>query len=139
VIPIVTLLSITLFRYGHFFDHQMHGDHLPGGYFALVTGAGWAFQLWYLALGVFLLAGYLKNHLLSLDYFDESQWGLVCPMVAMSVLGAFVYKTLLPSPVVMWAAVAFLVVDIVVVAWVAARQFMALRRDGGALAASPAE
>jgi hypothetical protein len=122
VIPIVTLLAITVFRYGHFFDHHFTGTQLPEGFFALVTGLGWAFELWYLALGLVLLGGYLKNYLFNLNYFDESQWGLVCPMVAMSVLGAFVYKTLLPSPVVMWVSVAFLFLDIALIGWLAVRQ-----------------
>lgn len=125
IIPIVTLLAITVFRYGHFFDHQFEG-HLPQAFFALTTAGGWAFQLWYLALGVLLLGAYFKNHLFSMKYFDESQWGLVCPMVALAVLGTFVYKTLLPHPAVLGAVGLFMVADVVVIAWLASRQYMAL-------------
>ncbi len=125
IIPIVTLLAITLFRYGHFFDHQF-GGHLPEGYYVLVTAGGWAFQLWYLALGVLLLGAYFKNNLFSMKYFDESQWSLICPMVALSVLGTFVYKTTLPSPMVFAIILLFTVLDVVVIAWIASRQYMAL-------------
>jgi len=125
IIPIATLLAITLFRYGHFFDHQLAG-HLPEAYYALVTAGGWAFQLWYLALGVLLLGAYFKNHLFSMKYFDESQWGLICPMVALAVLGTFVYKTVFPSPFVLAVIGVFLVTDVIVLAWIASRQYMAL-------------
>jgi len=125
IIPIATLLAITLFRYGHFFDHQF-GGHLPKAYFALVTAGAWAFELWYLVLGLFLLKGYMKNHLFNMRYFDESQWGLICPMVALSVLGAFVYKTLLPVPILQWTVFAFIVLDIFILAMLSVRQFRAL-------------
>jgi tellurite resistance protein TehA-like permease len=125
IIPIVTLLAITLFRFGHFFDHHYAG-HLPQAYYVLVTAGGWAFQLWYLALGVVLLGAYFKNNLFSMKYFDESQWSLICPMVALSVLGTFVYKTTLSSPVVFAIVLLFTVLDVVVIAWIASRQYMAL-------------
>jgi len=125
VIPIVTLLSITLYRYGHFAAHQLPGQ-IPAFYYAAVTGGVWAFELWYALLGVALLGGYLKRHLFTLKYFDESQWGLICPMVAMAVLGAFVYKTLLPSPWVLWGIVGMLVLDVTILAWMALRQYRAL-------------
>ena len=141
VIPIVTLLSITLFRYGHFFEH--HFGHVPAAYFAFVTGAGWAFQLWYLALGLMLLGSYLKQHLFQLRYFDESQWGLVCPLVALAVLGTFVYEALLPHPVVVALILLFLASDVLIVAWMAARQYLALAKSeaesGSEAAATPAE
>lgn len=125
VIPIATLLAIALYRYGHFFDHQGHGP-VPGAFYAVVTAGGWAFELWYLVLGLGLLASYWRNHLFSHRYFDESQWGLICPMVSLSVLGAFVYKTLLPHPVVLGVIVGFLILDVIILAWLAVRQLLAL-------------
>jgi len=125
VIPIATLLSITLFRYGHFAAHQFPGK-LPPIYYAAVTAGAWAFELWYALLGLALLGGYLKRHLFTLKYFDESQWGLICPMVAMAVLGAFVYKTLLPSPWLLWGIVGLLVLDVAILAWMVLRQYRAL-------------
>lgn len=144
IIPITTLIAITLFRYGHFFDHQFEG-HLPQAYFALVTAGSWAFELWYLFLGIGLLGAYWRNHLFSLRHFHPSQWGLICPMVAISVLGSFVYKNLLASPVVLWVVVAFLLVDVVVLFWMVARQGLVLvegaveERDAGLAAAARAK
>lgn len=144
VIPIITLLSISLFRYGHFFDQ--HYGHLPKAWFALVTGLGWAFELWYLSLGLLLLAPYFRHHLFSLRTFHESQWGLVCPLVALSVLGAFVYHAFLPIPAVALASQLLLLADVVLIAWMTARQVLLLRsapRAGSAqvstLLASPVD
>ncbi len=144
IIPLTTLLAITLYRYGHFFDHHFEG-HLPAAYYSLVTAGAWAFQLWYLALGLLLLGAYFKNNLFSMKYFDESQWSLICPMVALAVLGAFVYKTTFSHPFILAAVGVFLVVDVVVIAWLASRQYMALvfrskeREEGPALTESSAK
>jgi hypothetical protein len=126
VVPIITLLSITLFRYGHFFEHQTE-SHLSPAYFALVTGGGWAIMFWYIATGLVLLKDYWTNHLFNMKYFDESQWGLICPMVAFAVLGSFVYKTLLPMPVVLWLIIGFIALDIVILATMVVRQYMKLK------------
>lgn len=144
IIPLTTLLSITLYRYGHFFHHHFEG-HIPAAYDSFVTAGAWAFQLWYLALGLLLLGAYFKNNLFSMKYFDESQWSLICPMVALAVLGAFVYKTTFPHPIVLAAVGVFLVADVVVIAWLASRQYMALvsrsrePREGLSLAESAAK
>lgn len=137
VIPIVTLLAISVFRFGHFFEHQL-GGQLPGAFFAAVTASAWAFELWYVGLGLFLLGSYFRKHPFSMQYFDESQWGLICPMVAMSMLGAFVYKTLLPTPVMMGAVLGFLVLDVVVLTWIAVRQYRALMQRAREPALDPA-
>ena len=125
VIPIATLLAITAFRYGHFFDHQF-GGHLPKALFATITAGVWAFELWYAVLGLLLLGVYFRKHLFDMKYFDESQWGLVCPVVAMAVLGTFVYKTLLPSPFVLAGIVLMLVLDVAIISVTAWRQYRAL-------------
>lgn len=125
VVPIVTLLSITLFRYGHFFEHQA-GIHIPNAYYSLATGGGWAFMFWYIALGLILLKDYWKDQLFNMRYFDESQWGLICPMVAFAVLGSFAYKTTLPNPLVMWLIVCFMALDVTILAISLVRQYMKL-------------
>ncbi len=126
VIPIITLLSITLFRYGHFLDHQL-GGHLPKAYFTVVTTGGWAMMFWYIALGIVLLKDYWKNNLFNMKYFDESQWGLICPMVAFAVLGSFVYKTLLPNPIFIAIILTFMALDVSIILAILVRQYKALK------------
>lgn len=125
IVPITTLLSISLFRYGHFFEHHSE-SHLPAAYFAIVTAGGWAFMSWYIGLGLVLLKNYWKNNLLNMKYFDESQWGLICPMVAFAVLGSFVYKTLLPVPWVMWLIAAVMILDVLILISMLVRQYLKL-------------
>lgn len=135
LIPIVTLFSISLFRYGHYLDHAFDLS-LSKAYYAVVTAGGWAFSFWYLILGVVLLSGYLRTYALKTDYFDESQWAFICPMVAFSVLGAFVYSSLLPYPLVMWLILAFLVLDVLVLGILVKRQLIKVLsccRGGGQL------
>jgi hypothetical protein len=121
VVPIITLLSITLFRYGHFAHNQLDA-HMDKGYYALVTAGGWATMTWYLLLGLVLLKEYFTKHFFNFRYFDESQWGLVCPVVAYSVLGAFVYKTLLPSPLLLWFLASLIFLDVFIIASIGLRQ-----------------
>jgi hypothetical protein len=125
VIPIGTLLSITLFRFGHFFNHQFQAN-VGSIYFSLVTAGAWAFLIWYMALGLFLLSNYLKNHLFQLKYFDESQWGLICPMVAFAVLGSFVYSTTFTHPLILGIIVVFLILDVFVLFTMLVRQAIKL-------------
>lgn len=128
VVPILTLLSISLFRYGHFFDHQLK-SHLPQAYFQIVTCGGWAFMSWYLVLGLMLLKRYLADHFFRRGYFDESQWGMICPMVAFAVLGAFVYKTTLPAWPVMTLIVAFMILDVVILLFILFKQIGKICRE----------
>ena len=121
VVPILTLISITLFRYGHFFDHQLK-SHLPQAYFPLVVCFGWAFMCWYLLLGILLLRSYLKDHFFRKGYFDESQWGLICPMVAFAVLGSFVYQAALPALPVLLLIVLFMIMDVLILIFILSRQ-----------------
>jgi len=127
ILPITTILSIVLFRYGHFFDHQFSG-HLPKAYFAIVTATGWAFMTWYLLFGLFVLKNYFKKYMFRRSYFDESQWALICPMVAYAVLGAFVYHTLLPYSFVLIVIAFFMIMDVLVLTYLMVRQFMAIKQ-----------
>lgn len=93
IIPNITLYAISAFRIGHYLEtHQ--GFHM-GAYFLIVMTTAFAFEVWYLAFGLSLLATYLKK-----DFFKEffiSQWGLICPLVAFAVLGSFVYNLFSPN------------------------------------------
>ena len=132
VVPILTLLSITMFRFGHFFDHQLK-SHLPEAFFPLVICFGWAFMAWYLVLGLLLLKSYLTDHFFRKGYFDESQWGLICPMVAFAVLGSFAYKTALPALPVMLIIVLFMIMDVIILLFILSRQ---VRKIGQLMKAS---
>lgn len=121
VVPILTLLSITLFRFGHFAHNQLD-THVEAGYYAMVTMGGWATMTWYLLLGLVLLKEYFTRHFFNFRYFDESQWGLVCPVVAYAVLGAFVYKSVLSSPVLLWLLAALILLAVFVIAAIGIRQ-----------------
>ena len=88
VIPNITLFAITFFRIGHYLEHQYEA-HLHT-YFMIIMTAALAFETWYMMFGLFLLHDYFKKHFRS--EFHVSQWGLVCPFVAYSVLSTFVYN-----------------------------------------------
>ncbi len=92
VIPNVTLYAITFFRLGHYLEHH-YATHLHA-YFMLVMVGAFAFETWYLAFGISMLKDYFRHHLKK--EFHVSQWGLVCPFVAYTVIGAFVYKVFFP-------------------------------------------
>lgn len=88
IVPNITIYAITLLRIGHFLERH-HGAHL-GSYFLIVMTLAFALQTWYLAFGISLLRDYIRKDLFK--EFHVSQWGLVCPFVAYSVLGSFVYN-----------------------------------------------
>jgi hypothetical protein len=93
VIPNITLFAISAFRFGHFLEHH-HAFHL-GAYFYIVIGLAFAFEIWYLIFGIFLLVDYFRKH--HFKEFYVTQWGLICPLVAFVVLGAFAYNVVWQS------------------------------------------
>ncbi len=93
VIPNITLFAISFFRLGHYLEAH-HGFHLDY-YFYLVIGISFAFEIWYLVFGLFLLKDYFKNN--HFKDFYVSQWGFICPLVAFVVLGAFTYNIVMQS------------------------------------------
>jgi len=95
VIPNITLFAISAFRFGHFLEHN-HAFNL-GAYFYIVIGLSFAFEIWYMLFGIFLLIDYFKNH--HFKEFYVTQWGLICPMVAFVVLGAFAYNLVAQSSI----------------------------------------
>ncbi len=94
VVPIVTLLAISVFRFGHYLEHQ-HGFHL-GAYFLIVMMSAFAFESWYLVFGLFLLRDFFRKDFFRKEFY-VTQWALVCPFVAYAVLGSFVYRVFVPS------------------------------------------
>ncbi len=126
VVPIITILTISLLRYGYYFQHKFHVI-LPEALFAVVATGGFALMTWYMILGLFLLRDYFKKYLFSMDYFDESQWGLICPMVAYAVLSTFVYKHGMAYSLTMGVTLVFMVLDVVILVSMIVRQYLKLR------------
>ncbi|MBT3816862.1 MAG: hypothetical protein HOE80_04705 [Candidatus Magasanikbacteria bacterium] len=110
VIPNVTLYAISAFRIGHYLERH-HGFHLDSYFLFVIVGA-FAFETWYLLFGITLLKDYFKRHHFNKEFF-VSQWGLICPFVAYSVLGSFVYSVFLPSPIFYYTVLFVMIVTIV--------------------------
>lgn len=89
MIPIITLLGIAIFRFGHYLDHTFHAP-LLFLIAKIIMILLYAFELWYFAFGLMMLKDYWKNYLSGT--FHVSQWGLICPFVALGALSGFVYK-----------------------------------------------
>lgn len=110
IIPNITLYAISAFRFGHYLEHQ-HGAHLDS-YFAIVTGISFAIETWYFLFGLLLLKKYFQK-----DYFNQeyyvTQWGLICPIVAYSVLASFTYKAFTPSFVFYGLSITFMLIAII--------------------------
>ncbi|MBW1792739.1 MAG: hypothetical protein JRJ14_10900 [Deltaproteobacteria bacterium] len=84
---------------------------------------------WYMILGLFLLRDYFKNYLFSKSYFDESQWGLICPMVAYAVLSTFVYKHGMAYTLTMGVTLSFMILDVIVLTTMIVRQYAKIQRE----------
>lgn len=96
VVPAITLFAISAFRLGHYLESHMQME--MGAYFLMVIAGAFAFETWYLLFGMFILKDYFKTSFFK--EFHVSQWGLVCPLVAYAVLGSFLYKVFIPTPVI---------------------------------------
>jgi hypothetical protein len=88
LIPVSTVLAITFFRLGHFLENRFHYHLDPFFFFVIVTT--FAFQTWYLVFSVTLIKPFWKHDFLSKNFY-LSQWSLICPFIAYSVLGAFTF------------------------------------------------
>lgn len=96
VIPITTLYAISMFRLGHYFDHQF-GTHLDL-YFKIVTVIPFAFETWYFVFGISMLKNYFKKDFFRKEYY-VTLWALICPFVGYAVLGSFVHKLFIQSSI----------------------------------------
>ncbi len=108
VVPNITLYAISMFRFGHYLEHQ-HAFEM-GAYYLIVMTVAFAFETWYLLFGLSLLKNYLKKHF-SKEFY-VSQWGLVCPVVAYAVLGSFVHKLFVQNQGLYWLIIATMTVSI---------------------------
>ncbi|MBN2619098.1 MAG: hypothetical protein JXR64_12365 [Spirochaetales bacterium] len=95
VLPIVTILAISGFRLTHYFEHFFGFEVHAAGVVILVSS--FAFETWYLLFGLTLLKDYLTKDFNIKEYY-VSQWGLVCPFVAFSVLGSMTWRAFVPNP-----------------------------------------
>lgn len=117
-VPIMTVLGISIFRYGHYFERNFQA-HL-GPFFAVITMLVFAFETWYLFFGIYLLRDYLKKDVH--QEFHPSQWSLICPLVAYAVMGSFIYFTFLHTPLFSWVISTVTVVFIMLYAYLLIRQ-----------------
>lgn len=120
VIPITTLYAIAFFRIGHYFEHQF-GAHFDV-YFKLVTIIPFAFQTWYFAFGLSMLKDYFKKDFFRKEYY-VTLWAFICPFVAYAVLGTFVHKLFIQTPILKAIILTSLLTGIVFYALVAFRYF----------------
>lgn len=118
MVPILTVLGISLFRYGHYFERNFNA-HL-GPFFAIVTMLTLAFQTWYLAFGFYLLRDYFFKDVKK--EFHPSQWSLICPLVAYAVMGSFTYFTFFKSPIFIWIITTITVIFIGLYLYLLVRQ-----------------
>lgn len=124
VIPNITLFAITAFRMGHYLEHHYNAN--LGPYFMIVTTTAFAFELWYMGFGLLMLKDYIKKNLF--NEFHLSQWGLVCPFVAIAVLGSFVYTTFSSNLLLFWFIIATIIATSGVYFYLLGKQFICSRR-----------
>ncbi len=118
VVPNITLFAISGVRLVHYAEHHL-GAHLHWLGQAIVVFA-FAFEAWYMAFGIHLLAGYFKNHLFHSE-FHVSQWGLICPFVAFAVLGSFFHRFFAPHSATYIGIVATMIAAFAIYALLAAK------------------
>ena len=126
VVPIVTLLGITVFRMGHYGQHLFHND-VVFLFAKIIMIALYAFQVWYFVFGLMMLNRYWS------DYFGKkfhvSQWGLVCPFVALGALSGFVYKAFFPNQFYLTFILANLTGVSLLFFYLLSRQFKCISND----------
>jgi len=128
VLPIITLIGISVFRFGHYLNHLYHAPILFS-IAKLILISLYAFQLWYFAFGLMMLKGYWGGYFK--EKFHVSQWGLVCPFVAVSALSTFVFKAFFSNQIFFYAIFCLLIVTIVLYMFLLKRQIRCLLSDGG--------
>jgi hypothetical protein len=89
VIPITTLYAISLFRFGHYLEHQF--DFSLSAYYTIVVALPFAFQTWYFGFGLTMLRDYFKKDFFKKEYY-VTLWAFICPFVGYAVLGNFFHK-----------------------------------------------
>lgn len=97
VVPITTIYAISLFRFGHYLEHQF-GYHFQA-YSTIVIAIPFAFQTWYFAFGLSMLKDYFKKDFFRKEYY-VTLWAFICPFVGYAVLGVFFYRFTVPNIIV---------------------------------------
>jgi hypothetical protein len=92
-----------------------------------LASSGFALMSWYMLLGLFLVRDYFKRYPFNADYFDESRWGPICPMVAYSVLATFVYKHALAHPVILDLVLIFMALYVVILGTMIFKQYLKIK------------
>lgn len=87
VMPIFMLSFVSLFRMGHYINHQF-GIEISPAYYIMITVIPFAFLNWYAIFGIALIKDYFKNF----KDFNVSQWAFICPIAAYVVIGFFANK-----------------------------------------------
>lgn len=127
VIPILTLLGITVFRLGHYAEHIFHEPLLF--VFAKIIMLGlYAFQLWYFVFGLFMLKGYWNGYLAK--KFHVSQWGLICPFVALTALSGFVFHAFFANQIFLVLILVLFAFTIGLFFYLLKRQFSCINSEG---------
>jgi tellurite resistance protein TehA-like permease len=109
VVPIMTLFTISIFRFGHYMEHRFDFD-MPW-FFSIVVMVGFAFETWYLAFGLGMLKDYFKKDFFKNEYY-VTLWAFICPFVAYAVLGSFLYKTFLATSIIEFVIYASMITSI---------------------------
>jgi hypothetical protein len=109
VIPNITLYAISAFRFAHYLEHT-RGFHVEWLGWTIIL-VSFAFEVWYMLFGLSLLADYFRRYFFRKEFY-VTQWGLVCPVVALAVLGSFAYSLSLSSSFMYAAIVVTLLVSI---------------------------
>ncbi len=127
IVPILTLLGISVFRLGHYLNHLYHAPILFT-ITKLIMIALYAFELWYFAFGLMMLKNYWGDYLSG--KFHISQWGLICPFVALGALSAFVYKAYFQHPLFFYVIFVLVLGTVGFYLFLLKRQFKCLASDG---------
>lgn len=120
VIPITTLYAIAFFRLGHYLEHQF--DVKLKLFYIIAVTVPFAFQTWYFAFGISMLKDYFKRDFFRKEYY-VSLWAFICPFVGYAVLGAFVHKLFIQSPILKTVIIMSMLAGIVFYAIVSYRFF----------------
>lgn len=92
VMPVIMLIFMSFFRIGHYLNNQELAE-IGSSYFIMTTALPFMFLLWYGIFGLHLISDYFKTF----KEFNPTQWGFICPIAAVAVMGYFMNHTLLHS------------------------------------------
>ncbi len=126
VVPIITLIGIAIFRLGHYAQHVFHAPILFVIAKILMIML-YAFEVWYFVFGLMMLKNYWKDYLVG--KFHVSQWGLICPFVALGALSGFIYKAFFQNAIFLGIIFILILGTSVFYLFLLKRQFKCLKSD----------